>query len=64
MNEYDALDAMAERMAREEQDSVDREQGQFILDVMAEQERRKQAGDPLIETLQRAHQAKAEADER
>ena len=62
MNEGDAIDAMIERMAREEQDDIDRKQGQFILDVVAAEDRRKQAGNPLIEAINRAHQAKAEAD--
>jgi len=62
MNEGDAIDAMIERMAREEQDDIDRKQGQFILDVVAAEDRRKQAGNSFIEAINRAHQAKTEAD--
>ena len=58
----DAIDRMIERAAREEQDDIDREQGQFILDAMDAEDRRKRAGDPLIEAINRAHQAKTEAD--
>ena len=56
----DAIDRMIERAAREEQDDIDRKQGQFILDAMDAEDRRKQAGNPLIEAINRAHQAKAE----
>ena len=62
MNEGDAIDRMLERMAREEQEALDRAHGQHILDVVAAEERRKQVGDPFIEAINRAHQAKAEAD--
>jgi hypothetical protein len=62
VSEYDALDAMVERMAREEQEDINRQHGQFILDVMAAEDRRKHAGDPLLEAINRAHQAKVEAD--
>jgi hypothetical protein len=34
MSEYDAFDAMIDRTAREEQDDIDRKQGQFILDAL------------------------------
>ena len=60
MSEYDALDAMVERMAREEQDDLDQQHGRFILDAMAD--RNNQGADPLLEAINRAHQAKAEAD--
>jgi hypothetical protein len=60
VSEYDALDTMVERMAREEQDDLDRQHGQFILDVTAA--RNNQRVDPLVEILNRAHQAKVEAD--
>ena len=60
MNEYDALDAMVERMAREEQEDLDRAHGQQILDMMAA--RNNQGVHPLLEAINRAHQAKAEAD--
>jgi hypothetical protein len=63
MSEGD-IDAMLESVAREEQDALDRQQGQFILDVMAAEERRKQAGDPLLAAINQAHRARAEADRR
>jgi hypothetical protein len=63
VSEYGAIDAMIDRMAREEQDDIDRNQGQFLLDVMAAEEHRKQAGEhPILEAMNRAHQAKVEAD--
>ena len=61
MNEGDAVDAMIERMAREEQDDIDRKQGQFILDLATAKGR---GEDPLADLLRRAHQAEAEADRR
>jgi hypothetical protein len=61
VSEYDALDAMVERMAREEQDDLDRQHGQFILDVMAA--RNNQGVDPLLEVLRQAHRAKVEDDQ-
>jgi hypothetical protein len=62
VSEYDAFDAMIDRMAREEQDDIDRKQGQFILDAMDAEDRRKHAGDLFLEAINRAHQAKTEAD--
>ena len=61
MSEYDAIDAMIERAAREEQDDIDRKQGQQILDML--DARNNQGVDPLFEILNRAHQAMAKADE-
>jgi hypothetical protein len=60
----DDLDAMIERVAREEQEELGRQHGQFLLDVAAAQADRRQgrAADPLLELLSRAHQAKADAD--
>ena len=61
MSEGDAIDAMLERMAREEQDDIDRQAGQRILDIMADASKRREQGeDPVFETLRQAHQAKAE----
>jgi hypothetical protein len=34
VSEYDALDAMVERMAREEQDDIERNQGEAILEML------------------------------
>ena len=59
MSEYDAIDAMIERMAREEQDDINRKHGQFLLDVADARER---GEDPLLEVLRRAHQEQAEAN--
>jgi hypothetical protein len=61
MSEGDAIDRMVERMAREEQEALDRSHGQQILDVATAKER---GEDPLLEALNRAHRAKAEADEK
>ena len=67
MSEGDAIDRMVERMAREEQDDIDRQAGQHLLDIMADaRERREQGEDPLLGALRKAHQAKAseaEADQ-
>ena len=61
MNEYDAIDAMIERAAREEQEEIDRAHGQHLLDIAAA--RMQQGGeDPALEVLRRAHQAKAEEE--
>jgi hypothetical protein len=62
MSEYDAIDAMIERAAREEQEKIDRERGQHILDLWAA--RRTSAEDSLADLLRRAHQSKAEAGEK
>ena len=64
MNEYDAIDAMIERAAREEQEELDRQHGQFLLDVAAARMRHSEAGEehPALEVLRRAHQEQAEAD--
>jgi len=63
MSEYDAIDAMVERMVREEQDEIDRAAGQFILDAIDDQrQRRGTAEHPLLEAINRAHLAKIEAD--
>jgi len=60
MSEGDAIDRMVERMAREEQDDLDRTHGEFILAAVDDaRERREQGEDPLFETLRQAHQAKA-----
>jgi hypothetical protein len=62
----DAIDAHSpvgerptEGQAREEQEALDRAHGQQILDVATTKER---GEDPLLEALNRAHRAKAEAD--
>lgn len=57
MSEYDAIDAMIERMTTEEQDDLDRAHGQFILDVTDYAKEREQ--DPLVQLLRQAHQARA-----
>ena len=55
MSEYDALDAMVERMAREEQDDLDRTHGQFILDVATGKPQQEE--DPLLSALNEAWRA-------
>ena len=62
MSEYDATDLMLERAEREDREKLDRERGQHILDMMANQ--RESASDPLLEAISRAHQAKAEGERR
>jgi len=64
MSEYDAIDAMIERAAREEQEELNRARGQHILDMVAAQ--RESGSEALLEAIDRAHQAKrqAEADRR
>jgi len=59
MSEYDAIDAMVERMAREEQDDLDRSHGEFILDVTAARMQQGGGEDALLEAINRAHQSKA-----
>jgi hypothetical protein len=61
-SEASDLDAMIERMAREEQDDVDRDHGQHILDVTDYARRSQHQEDPLLKALDEAHQAKAEDD--
>jgi hypothetical protein len=51
-------DAMIERAAREEQEEIGRAHGQHILEVIDYAKERQE--DPLLEVLNRAHQAKAE----
>jgi hypothetical protein len=57
MSEYDATDAMIERMAREAQDGIDKAHGQQILDMMAA--RNNQGVHPLLEAINQAHRAQA-----
>jgi hypothetical protein len=57
----DAIDAMTERTAREEQEDLDRTHGQHILEVTDYSKERQE--DPLLEALNRAHRARAEADQ-
>jgi hypothetical protein len=63
MSESD-VDAMVERMAREERDDLGRAHGEAILDAVAASEarRRGSADDPLVQVLRQAHQAKVEGD--
>jgi hypothetical protein len=55
----DAIDAMIERAAREEQEEIDRSHGEHLLDVAAAGMQQGSAEDPVLEALRRAHQAKA-----
>jgi hypothetical protein len=43
---------------------TDRKHGEHILGIFAEDAKRRQGADPLLEALIRAHRAKAEADRR
>jgi hypothetical protein len=60
MREEDALDAKLERVAREEQEELDRAHGQHLLDIEAAATERR-GKDPLLELLQKAHQTKPDA---
>ena len=62
MNEYDAIDAMIERAAREEQEEIDRQHGKFLLDVMDARMQQGSAEDPALEALRRAHQEEADKE--
>ena len=55
----DATSRYLERAAREEQEELDRAQGEQILEIATAKDR---GAHPLLEVLNRAHQAKAEAD--
>jgi hypothetical protein len=64
-SEASDIDAMIERIAREEQDDLDCKQGQHILDVTdyaRRSQRQGNAEDPLVQVLRQAHQAKVEED--
>jgi hypothetical protein len=50
---------MSERIAREEQDDLDRKHGQFLLDIADARMQQGSAEDPALQLLRRAHQAKA-----
>ena len=64
MNEYDAIDAMIERMAREEQDDINRKQAETLLGMFEANARRRQ-DDPVLkfanEVLRRAQAEASEA---
>ena len=61
-SEASDVDAMIERMAREEQDDLDRAHGQHILNVTDYARRSQRLEDPLVQILRQARQAKAEDD--
>jgi D-lyxose ketol-isomerase len=58
MSEGD-IDAMLERMAREEEDDINRKQGQLLLNIY---DARRSAEHPLVDALRRAYEAKAEEE--
>jgi hypothetical protein len=58
VSEYDAIDAMIERAAREEQEELNRQHGQFLLDVMDARMQQGSGEHPALEVLRRAHEAK------
>jgi hypothetical protein len=62
VNEYDAIDAMIERAAREEQDELDRSHGQHLLDIAAARMQQGSAEEPALVVLRQAHQAKADEE--
>ena len=57
MSEHDAIDAIPERTAREEQEDLERKHGEQILDML--DARNSQGAEPFLEALNQAHQAKA-----
>jgi len=58
-----AIDRYVAKLAREEADDINRKHGEFILAAVDDaRERRERGEDPLLEALNGAHQAKAEAD--
>jgi putative IMPACT (imprinted ancient) family translation regulator len=60
MSESD-LDAVIKRMAREEQDDLDRKHGEAIIAMAHDaKERQGSAEDPILEVLRQAHQDQAE----
>jgi hypothetical protein len=54
---------MSERIAREEQDDLDRQHGQHLLDIADARMQQGSAEDPALELLRRAHQEQAKAAE-
>jgi hypothetical protein len=61
MSEYDALDAMVERIAREEDDDIALAHGEHILHMWKEGQRhREEQTRSLLDTIGRAHEAKAQ----
>ncbi len=54
---HDPIDLKLERANREAQEKLERELGQHILDMAAG---RVNAEDPLLDLVQRAHEAEAE----
>jgi len=58
----DAIDAHLERIAREEQDDLDRAHGQHILDLTSAKGQQDNAEDLILEILRQAHQAQAQDD--
>jgi hypothetical protein len=62
VNEYDAVDTMIERAAREEQEEIDRQHGKFLLDVMAARMQQGSGEQPALVVLRRAHQEEADKE--
>jgi hypothetical protein len=58
----DAIDRMIERAAREEQEEIDRSHGEHLLEVTDYSRRSQRQEEPLVEILNRAHQAKADEE--
>jgi hypothetical protein len=62
MREEDALDAMIESAAREEQENLERAHGQHILDAVEASTRAAQKSHPLLEAIARAYQERGEKE--
>ena len=60
MSEYDAIDRYVAKLAREEQEDLDRKHGEQILDIL--HARNSQGAEPFLEALNQAHQAKADKE--
>jgi hypothetical protein len=61
MREDDALDARIERVAGEEQGDLQRAHGEHILGMVGEANEKRRP-DPLIGLLEKAHQARLDAE--
>jgi len=58
--EYDAIDSLLGRIAREEEDDIARESGQFLLSVV--NATKEQGSAALLQLLDRAHKAAMKAE--
>jgi hypothetical protein len=58
----DDLDAMIERVAREEQDDADRRHGQHILDAVEASAKAAEKPHPIVEAIALAYQERADKE--